>query len=88
MAGKPRPERAPIAPLFSSVSTYSQPSNLIAGLWLIVTIVPGFTIAIRPLHASNLSGCWVLLALVPSGAFILLLLAIRRPRPEGARFDI
>nr|WP_325049332.1 DUF805 domain-containing protein [Cryobacterium tepidiphilum] len=56
-------------------------------MWLIVTIIPGFTVAVRRLHDSNLSGWWVLLVLVPSGAFILLLLATRRPRAEGARFD-
>ncbi|WP_225437439.1 DUF805 domain-containing protein [Arthrobacter sedimenti] len=74
------PTDAPSSPLAAF-------SLFIAGLWLIVTIVPGFTIAIRRLHDSNLSGWWVLLALVPPGAFILLLLAIRRPRPDGARFD-
>ena len=62
-------------------------SLLFAGLWLIVTIIPGFTVAVRRLHDSNLSGSWVLLALVPGGSFVLLLLATRRSRPEGARFD-
>lgn len=60
---------------------------LFAGLWLILTAIPGFTVAARRLHDSNLSGWWVLLALVPPGPFILLLLAARRSRPEGARFD-
>lgn len=62
-------------------------SLLITGFWLIVTAVPGFTVAVRRLHDSNLSGWWVLLALVPPGPFILILLAIRRPRAEGGRFD-
>ena len=60
---------------------------LFAGLWLIVTVIPGFTVAVRRLHDSNLSGWWALLALVPPGSFVLLLLAARRSRPEGARFD-
>lgn len=68
----------------SSLATFSL---LIAGLWMVITIVPGFTIAVRRLHDSNLSGWWVLLALVPPGAFVVLLLAIRRSRYEGARFD-
>ena len=62
-------------------------SLLFAGLWLIVTVIPGFTVAVRRLHDSNLSGSWVLLALVPGGSFVLLLFATRRSRPEGARFD-
>lgn len=60
---------------------------LFAGLWLIVTVIPGFTVAVRRLHDSNLSAWWVLLVLVPIGSFVLLLLATRRSRPEGARFD-
>ena len=68
-------------------SPFAAFSLLIAGLWLIVTIVPGFTVAVRRLHDSNLSGWWVLLAIVPPGPFVLILLATRRPRAEGARFD-
>ncbi|KAA9089785.1 DUF805 domain-containing protein [Microbacterium radiodurans] len=55
--------------------------------WWLVTIVPGFTVAVRRLHDSNLSGWWTLLFLLPAGGFVLLLLALRRSRPEGARFD-
>lgn len=62
-------------------------SLITAALWLIVTIVPGITIAIRRLHDSNLSGGWVLLAPFPPGPFVLLLLATRRPRIDGSRFD-
>lgn len=62
-------------------------SLLIAGFWLIVTAVPGFTVAVRRLHDSNLSGWWVLLAIIPPGPLVLILLAIRRPRAEGGRFD-
>ena len=60
---------------------------LVAWLWLVVTVIPGFTVAVRRLHDSNLSGWWALLALVPLGSIVLLLLAARRSRPEGARFD-
>ncbi|NJC23685.1 uncharacterized membrane protein YhaH (DUF805 family) [Arthrobacter pigmenti] len=74
------PTEAPGSPLAAF-------SLLVAGLWLIVTIIPGFTIAARRLHDSNLSAWWVLLALIPPGSFVLLLLAIRRSRAEGARFD-
>lgn len=59
-----------------------------AGFWMLLTVIPGFTVAVRRLHDSNLSGWWVLLALFPIGAFVLLLLAARGPRAEGARFDL
>jgi uncharacterized membrane protein YhaH (DUF805 family) len=62
-------------------------SLISAAIGLIATIIPGITIAIRRLHDSNVSGGWVLLALFPPGAFVLLLLATRRPRIDGARFD-
>ncbi|MGB4777856.1 DUF805 domain-containing protein [Microbacterium sp.] len=60
---------------------------IFAGIWMLVTAVPGFTVAVRRLHDSNLSGWWALLVLVPLGPFILLLLALRGSRPEGTRFD-
>lgn len=62
-------------------------SLITAGVWLIATIVPGFTVTVRRLHDTNLSGWWVLLAFIPPGAFVLLLLATRRSRLQGARFD-
>ena len=74
------PTDAPSSPLAAF-------SLLFAGFWLIATLIPGFSVAVRRLHDSNLSGWWVLLACIPPGPFILLLLAVRRSRLEGARFD-
>ncbi len=80
-------------PLFTTHATDAPSSPvaafflLLAGVWLIVTVIPGFTVAVRRLHDSNLSGWWVLLAPLPPGAFVLLLLALRASRTEGARFD-
>lgn len=80
-------------PLLSVVPT-EPPSSpvaagflLFAGIWMLATLVPGFTVAVRRLHDSNLSGWWVLLVLLPPGVFVVLLLAARRSRAEGARFD-
>ncbi|UOQ89270.1 DUF805 domain-containing protein [Agromyces endophyticus] len=85
--------------LFASVALFSTPSPEVsnssfvafsffcAGVWQWVTVLPGFTVAVRRLHDSNLSGWWVLLALIPPGPFVLLLLALRRSRFEGTRFD-
>lgn len=76
-----------VSPTDAPSSAVAAFSLVIAGVWLIATIVPGFTIAVRRLHDSNLSGWWALLAIVPLGPFVLLMLATRRPRSEGARFD-
>jgi uncharacterized membrane protein YhaH (DUF805 family) len=74
---------APTDPLSALLGVYLWAS----AVWVALTVVPGFTVAVRRLHDSNLSGWWVLLNLLPVGGFILLLLAPRRSRPEGARFD-
>ena len=60
---------------------------LFAGLWMLATVIPGVTVAVRRLHDSNLSGWWALLAFIPAGGIVVLLLAMRRSRAEGARFD-
>ncbi|MEZ3161965.1 DUF805 domain-containing protein [Microbacterium sp. BWT-B31] len=60
---------------------------IVAGIWIIVTVIPGITVLIRRLHDSNMSGFWWLLAVLPLGTVLLLLFALRRSRPEGARFD-
>jgi uncharacterized membrane protein YhaH (DUF805 family) len=62
-------------------------SLLVAGVWLVVTLIPGITVAVRRLHDSNLSGWWILIALVPLGPYILMLLTLRGPRFEGIRFE-
>lgn len=62
-------------------------SLLVADLWLLLTLIPGLTVAVRRLHDSNLTGWWALLAFFPPGQLVLLLIALRRPRLEGARFD-
>lgn len=83
---------APIT-LFTAQQTDAPSSGLasffllLAGIWMLLTVVPGFTVAVRRLHDSNMSGSWVLLAFLPLGPFALLMLALRHSRPEGARFD-
>ncbi|MGV8876684.1 MAG: DUF805 domain-containing protein [Rhodoglobus sp.] len=47
-------------------------------VWLAVTIIPGTSIAVRRLHDSSLSAWWLLLAIVPLGAIVVLILEGRR----------
>jgi len=80
-------------PLYSVSPTTPTETPIVAamllavGIWALLTLVPGYTVAVRRLHDSNLSGWWALLVLLPVGPYILLLLATRRSRPEGVRFD-
>ncbi|MGO2660067.1 DUF805 domain-containing protein [Mycetocola reblochoni] len=62
-------------------------SMVVAGLWTLVTLVPSITVAVRRLHDSDLPGPWVLIALLPFGAIVLIILLLRSPRVAGARFD-
>jgi uncharacterized membrane protein YhaH (DUF805 family) len=81
-------------PLFT-ISPTAAPSHplaafflIVAAAWIVLTLVPGVTVMVRRLHDSDLSGWWALIVVLPLGSFILLLLATRRSRPEGVRFDV
>ncbi|QEE62008.1 DUF805 domain-containing protein [Salinibacterium sp. dk2585] len=79
--------------VFTTSATGPSESAVVAGFailgaaWVLFTLVPGVTVAVRRLHDSNLSGAWALLALIPAGGLILLALMLRRSSWEGARFD-
>ncbi len=60
---------------------------MLAGVWMLATVIPAVTVLVRRLHDSNLSGLWASLVIFPLGALVVLALALRRPRPDGARFD-
>jgi len=62
-------------------------SIVVAAVWSLGTLIPGLSVAIRRLHDSNLTAWWALLAFVPVGSVVLLLLATRRSRLAGVRFD-
>jgi uncharacterized membrane protein YhaH (DUF805 family) len=48
-------------------------TQLVAGAWNLVTLIPGLAISIRRLHDLDRSGWWVLLSFIPLvGAIILL----------------
>ncbi|MBF0671745.1 MAG: DUF805 domain-containing protein [Salinibacterium sp.] len=79
--------------VFTTSATGPSESAAVAGFailgaaWILFTLVPGVTVAVRRLHDSNLSGAWALLALIPAGQLVVLVLMLRRSRWEGARFD-
>lgn len=80
-------------PVYSTSLTAPADSAIVAallvasGIWILLTAVPGVTVAVRRLHDSNLSGWWVLLVLI-GWSLVMFLLALRRSHPEGARFDV
>ena len=61
---------------------------IVGGLWFLATIVPTFALLWRRLHDVNLSGLYVLLALIPTVGWLFLLLFTLLPSNRaGARFD-
>jgi uncharacterized membrane protein YhaH (DUF805 family) len=62
--------------------------TIIAGFWVLATIVPSLALIWRRLHDTNRSGAWYLLILIPLvGAIILLVFFVGESKPEGQRFD-
>lgn len=80
------PERA------AEVSETAVALTTIGGILMIViclgTIIPLLAVTWRRLHDANFAGPLYFLTFIPNvGAFILLVLMIMPPRPEGQRFD-
>jgi uncharacterized membrane protein YhaH (DUF805 family) len=60
----------------------------IAGLLLyLALLLPGMSVTVRRLHDANLSGLLYLLAFVPVGSIVVLVLTFMETNPAGARFD-
>jgi uncharacterized membrane protein YhaH (DUF805 family) len=50
--------------------------------------VPTIAVGVRRLHDANMSGWLYLINFIPlAGAFVLIVLLVLPPKPEGARFD-
>lgn len=60
---------------------------LLLGAFFLATIVPSIAVAVRRLHDGNFSGWLYLIALIPCGSIVLLVLMCLPSKPEGARFD-
>ena len=52
------------------------PFAYFTGAWMIVTIIPHFTVTVRRLHDSGKAGYWYLVILLPLGGLILLVLML------------
>ena len=62
--------------MFSTILFYSGVVVLL--LYLIVSTVPGYAVAVRRLHDINRSGSWILVSMIPYiGGFILLFFALQ-----------
>jgi len=60
---------------------------LIGLVWGVTTFIPSITVAVRRLHDANFSGLWLLIAGLPFGPLVLVLMLARGSRAEGERFD-
>lgn len=54
---------------------------------VLAIIVPSIAVGVRRLHDANFSGWLYLIALIPCGSIVLLVLLCLPSKPEGARFD-
>jgi uncharacterized membrane protein YhaH (DUF805 family) len=62
--------------------------SVLSLVWGLAIVIPSLSLLVRRLHDGNLSGWYVLLALIPlAGALILLVFTVRDSNPEGQRFD-
>jgi len=53
--------------------------------WLAI-LVPSLAVTVRRLHDSNLSGWWLLIAIVPFGGIVLLVFYVLASTPGANRF--
>jgi uncharacterized membrane protein YhaH (DUF805 family) len=71
--------------LVSSITRTSAAGSmalLALGAFLLLTIIPSLAVIVRRLHDSDKSGAWLLLAFLPFGSIILLILMLL-PSSEG-----
>ena len=54
--------------------------------YLLATLLPGLAVSARRLHDTNLSGWWILLALVPAGGIALVVLHVLDSTPGQNRY--
>lgn len=55
--------------------------------YALFALVPGLSLTVRRLHDANFSGWWLLLALVPGAALVVVVFSLLPSSPAGARFD-
>lgn len=61
---------------------------ILLAIWGLATIIPSIALTIRRLHDVNLSGWFLLLALIPIlGALAIFVMTILPSNPAGQRFD-
>lgn len=60
---------------------------ILLAIWALATIVPSIALLVRRLHDGNNSALNLLIAILPIGGLILVIMALMPSKPEGARFD-
>lgn len=60
---------------------------VVASLWGLALIVPHLALTMRRLHDANFSGWFILLGLIPAGAFVIFIFTLIPSNPAGVRYD-
>lgn len=60
---------------------------VVASLWGLALIVPHLALTMRRLHDANFSGWFILLGLIPGGAFVIFIFTLIPSNPAGVRYD-
>ena len=62
-------------------------SNLLASLYQLAILIPGYAVQVRRLHDTNRSGWWSLIGVVPLiGSIVLLVFTVEDSQPEENRY--
>lgn len=62
--------------------------TVVAFLYWLACAIPSIAVSIRRLHDTDKPGAFYLIAFLPFGGLILLILLGQEPNPAGARFDV
>jgi uncharacterized membrane protein YhaH (DUF805 family) len=61
--------------------------GILSGLYSLVVLIPGIAVSVRRLHDTNLSGWWLLIALIPLiGGIVLLFFMVEDSKPGENRY--
>ncbi len=73
----------------SVVLTLIDPTQMLAGIFTLIILIPSLAVGVRRLHDSDMSGWWLLMLLIPLIGFIFWIYMGVKPGTEGPnRFDV
>ena len=59
---------------------------VLGGLYILASLIPGISVAVRRLHDTDRAGWWLLLAIIPIAGLVLLVFMLLDSTPGSNRF--